>query len=129
METLCVSNSEMVMSNLEHDIAPIISDASEPPFGELPFAPSRPAFNRTSTQKVYLVTSILIGLILVGSLIAFLSGRSHLDPIAPHFVMEVEGMHCPLQCGLRMASALETIKWVIPDTVTTNPKDGLSHSP
>ena len=29
METLCVSYSEMVMSNLERDIPPIISDASE----------------------------------------------------------------------------------------------------
>ena len=113
------------MSILEKDIAPIISDTSEAPFGEFPFAPSRPAFNRTSTRRVYFVTSILIGLVVVGSVVAYLSSRSHVDPNAPYFVMEVEGMHCPLQCGLRMASALETIKWVIPESVTTNPKTGV----
>jgi hypothetical protein len=119
------SNAEMGMSNLENDIALNISDTSETPFGELPSALSRPAFNRTSTRRVYFATSILIGLILVGSVIVYLSGRSHVDPNAQHFVMEVEGMHCPLQCGLRMASALETIRWVIPESVTTNPKTGV----
>jgi hypothetical protein len=112
------------MSNLKQESTP--NNTSETSFDEFSFVPAAPALNRTSTRRVYFVASILIGLVLVGTSVAYFSrSKSHVDPNAPQFVMEVSGMHCPLQCGLRMASALETLKWVIPDSVAANPKTGV----
>jgi hypothetical protein len=110
------------MSNLKES-APNTTESS---FDDFSLIPSAAALNRSSTRRVYFVATILIGLVLVGTSVAYLSRpTSHVDPNAPQFVMEVSGMHCPLQCGLRMASALGTLKWVIPDSVTANPNTGV----
>ena len=42
----------------------------------------------------------------------------------PRVELEIAGMHCPIQCGLRVAAALESLPWVVPGFVTANPKTG-----
>jgi len=42
----------------------------------------------------------------------------------PEVVVEVIGLHCPIQCGLKVASELEKIPGVLPKTVSANPKTG-----
>lgn len=32
---------------------------------------------------------------------------------------------CPIQCGLRVTTALETLPWVVPGSVTADPKTGV----
>jgi hypothetical protein len=73
-----------------------------------------------------LVAAVLIGLLVVGTVLAYLSRpTSRVDPNAPRVVMEVGGMHCPIQCGLRVESALEALPWVVPGSVTANTKAGV----
>jgi hypothetical protein len=73
----------------------------------------------------WLIPSATVLLILAGTAIAYLSRPTHqVDPNAPRVVMEVSGMHCPIQCGLRVSSALETLPWVVPESVTANTTTG-----
>ena len=39
--------------------------------------------------------------------------------------MEVSGIHCPIQCGLRVAKSLEKLPFVLPGSVTAKPKTGV----
>jgi hypothetical protein len=48
-----------------------------------------------------------------------------IDPGAPRVRLEVRGMHCPIQCGLRVTSSLERLPWVVPNSVTADPRTGL----
>lgn len=65
-------------------------------------------------------------LLVAASVTGYWSTRPEpVDPSASQVVVEVIGMHCPIQCGLRVAKALETLPFVLPDSVTANPRTGI----
>ena len=65
-------------------------------------------------------------MVVIVTALAYLSRpTSEVDPHAPRVTAGVRGMHCPIQCGLRVASALETLPWVVPGSVTADPKAGV----
>jgi hypothetical protein len=74
-------------------------------------------------------TRIVFGCVaacVIGMLAIYLSRpTTHVDPNAPRVVAEVNGMHCPLQCGLRVQAALHTLPFVLPGSVSANPKTGV----
>ena len=106
--------------------APNADDATGTAFAEIPYVPAVSTLNRPTSRKKSLVLSALAGAAVIGVVVAYLSRpTSHVDPYAPTVVAEVSGMHCPIQCGLRGASALETLPFVLPGSVTANPKTGV----
>lgn len=105
---------------------PNADDATGTAFAEIPYVPAVSALNRPMSRKKLLVLSALAGAAVIGAVVAYLSHpTSHVDPHAPRVVAEVSGMHCPIQCGLRVASALEKLPFVLPGSVTANPKTGV----
>lgn len=101
------------------------TEALSTAFAEIPFVPAA-AFNRQSGRARRIGAPVLLGLVVVGTAVAYLAVPSNaVDPNAPRVEIEVRGMHCPIQCGLRVAAALESLPWVIPGSVTANPKSGI----
>jgi hypothetical protein len=97
------------------------SNGPESPFANLPL----PARKRGPGSGIGYGLLALVGLTVVGALLAyFFVTPAEPDPKAPRVDLEVTGMHCPLQCGLRVASALETLPWVLPRSVQPNLKTG-----
>ena len=61
-----------------------------------------------------------------GSAAYFAGGHSKSVPAdSPHVVVEVTGLHCPIQCGLRISKSLKSIPYVTYESVTANPKTGI----
>jgi len=84
-----------------------------------PVIPRRSHRSRTAAI-VTLITLSTLGV--AGVVFARSVSRSSQD--GPRVEVEVEGMHCPIQCGMKVAAALETLSWVVPGSVTANPKTG-----
>ncbi len=106
--------------------APNTDDATGTAFAEIPFIPAASALSSPTSRKRSLIVSALVGAVVIGVVVAYLSRpTSRVDPNAPRVVAEVSGMHCPIQCGLRVASALEKLPFVLPGSVTANPKTGV----
>lgn len=119
-------DGEMSMPNENQDETPNADSGTEAEFAEMPLVPAASASGRAPGRVRRLVAPALIGVFVVGTALAYLSRPTNrLDPNAPRVVMEVGGMHCPIQCGLRVASALEPLPWVVPGSVTANPKTGV----
>ena len=110
----------------EHD-APNAVDTADAAFAEIPYTPAESALSRrTPSRWRRVVVLSLVGLVTVGTAVAYsLRPDSRVDPNAPRVVLEVSGMHCPMQCGLRATSALESLPWVVPGSVTANPGTGV----
>lgn len=93
-------------------------------FSELPHVPAARTLVRSTRMRWGLAT--VLTLIAVGTVTLYISRPvAHVDPDGPLVVVEVKGMHCPIQCGLRVTSALESLPWVVKGSVTTNPKTGI----
>jgi hypothetical protein len=113
------------MSNSPELLATNPTESPDTAFTEIPLQAASSAVQRQSSRLRWLIPSTTILLILVVTAVAYLSRpEKHVDPNAPRVVMEVSGMHCPIQCGLRVSSALETLPWVVPESVTANTKTG-----
>ena len=107
------------MSDPNADASPHAGDA----FAVIPFVPAAPS--RPSSRR-RLVVCALLGLFVTGTVVAYLlRPTTDVDPNAPRVRVEVRGMHCPIQCGLRVASALEALPWVVRGSVTANPRTGI----
>jgi hypothetical protein len=114
------------MSIGERDDAPNVDSEAGTAFTEIPLIPAASASGRGPGRVRRLVAPVLIVLLVVGMVLAYLSRPAgEVDPNAPRVVAEMRGMHCPIQCGLRVASALETLPWVVPGSVTANPTTGV----
>ena len=106
--------------------APNADDATGLAFAEIPYMPAASALSRPTSRMRSLVVSGFVAAAVIGIVVAYLSRpTNHVDPNAPRVVVEVSGMHCPIQCGLRVSSALERLPFVVPDSVTANPKTGV----
>lgn len=114
------------MADEEQRDGPNADDGTEAVFADIPDIPAVSAFNRPTSRKKLLVLSALVGAAVIGMVVAYLSRpTSRVDPNAPRVVAEVTGMHCPIQCGLRVAASLEKLPVVLPGSVTANPKTGV----
>ena len=106
--------------------APNSEDAKGTAFAEIPFISAASALSRPTSRKRSLIVSTLVGAVVIGMAVAYLSRpTNHVDPNAPRVIAEVSRMHCPIQCGLRVASALEKLPFVLPRSVSANPKTGV----
>ena len=106
--------------------SPNADDATGMAFAEIPFIPAASALSRPTSRKRSLVVSAFVAAAVIGMVATYLSRpTNHVDPNAPRVVVEVSGMHCPIQCGLRVAAALEKLPFVLPGSVTANPKTGV----
>jgi len=95
-------------------------------FADLPRVPASATLTGPATRArswiVYgFVTAGVVGMLAV----YLLRPSSAVDPNAPRVVVEVTGLHCPIQCGLRVAASLERLPFVRPGSVTANPKTGI----
>ncbi len=106
--------------------APDTDDASGAAFAAFPRVPVattlRPQPNAWRLRTVF--GCMVAGV--VGMLAVYPTRpTSGVDPNAPRVVAEVTGMHCPIQCGLRVQAALEKLPFVLSGSVTANPKTGV----
>jgi hypothetical protein len=103
------------------------TDSAESPdaaFTEIPLQTTS-SVQPSPSKLRWLIPGAAILLILVGTAVAYmLRPDKQGDPNAPRVVMEVSGMHCPIQCGIRVSNALETLPWVVPESVTANTTTG-----
>jgi hypothetical protein len=77
-------------------------------FAEIPYIPAALALSRPRSRVRSLVVSAFVATAVIGMVVVYLSRpTNHVDPNAPRVVVEVIGMHCPIQCGLRVASSLK----------------------
>ena len=99
-------------------------EPDEPSFEAFPHAPAygQPVRKRSRvTKAIYTV----IALAVVGTTAAvMIAAPKAVDPNAPRVTVNVEGLHCPIQCGLRVSNSLEKLPWVVPGSVTANPATG-----
>ena len=106
--------------------APNADDATGMAFAEIPYVPAASALSRPTSRVRSWVASAFVATAGIGLVVEYLSRPTNrVDPNAPRVVAEVSGMHCPIQCGLRVASALEKLPFVLPGSVTANPKTGV----
>lgn len=106
------------------DSTPIhpVAGTPESPFADLPVRSPRVASPGGWRSLVLLVG---VGAVLVGSVLSYhFLAPVPVDPSAPRVRLAVRGMHCPIQCALRVRNALEALPWVVPDSVTADPKTG-----
>jgi hypothetical protein len=94
-------------------------------FAVIPFVPGATMSRAPNRWRRFVVCTVL-GVLATGTAVAYLfRPMTDVDSNAPRVRVEVHGMHCPIQCGLRVASALETLPWVVRGSVTTNSKTGV----
>lgn len=112
------------MQTVQPDEAAAPDAPAREAFAEIPLLPSAARQVRPSRRRGRLVAVALVGSVVIGLLAAHLTRPAEVDPNAPRVAAEVTGMHCPIQCGLRVASALEQLPFVVPGSVTANPQTG-----
>ena len=123
---LVASIRAIAMPDQNQRESPNADDATGTAFAEIPFIPAASALSRPTSRKRSWVLSIVVGVAVIGMVATDLSRPTNsVDPNAPRVVVEVSGMHCPIQCGLRVASALEKLPFVRPGSVTADPKTGI----
>ena len=106
--------------------APNADDATGMAFAEIPYVPAASVLSRPTSRVRSWVASAFVATAGIGLGVEYLSRPTNrIDPNAPRVVAEVSGMHCPIQCGLRVASGLEKLPFVLPGSVTANPKTGV----
>jgi copper chaperone CopZ len=83
-----------------------------------------PAVHRNRRSHTVAISALIAcsALCIAGVLFAQSINRPPQD--GPRVEVDVEGMHCPIQCGMKVAAALETLPWVVPGSITANPKTG-----
>ena len=109
----------------QHD-GPNADDGMGTVFADIPYIPAVSDFNRPTSRRQSRIVFGLVGAAVTGMLVVYLTRPTdRVDPHAPRVVAEVSGMHCPIQCGLRVASALEKLPFVLPGSETANPKTGV----
>lgn len=89
--------------------------------GELPLEfTGRRTVASSTARRLTLPIAMAAAATLAGGVWAFaeFAGPS---PVGPAIEVEVGGMHCPVQCGLRVATALERLPWVAKRSVLANP--------
>lgn len=104
----------------EGDLAPDMREA----FGDLPFVPGAATARGARARRGRWLAGALVVAACAGVAVAYLVRPAEPDPNAPRAVLEVEGMHCPIQCGLRVTGALERLPFVFPGSVTASPQTG-----
>ena len=103
-----------------------VNDTPGMAFSQIPYIPADSALSKSTSRMRLLVVSAFVAASVIGMVAAYLFlPTNHDDPNAPRVVAEVSGMHCPIQCGLRVSAALERLPFVLPGTVTANPKTGV----
>jgi len=96
---------------------------TDPQFNSIPVIPVRPAAGDGRLRVAFVVLLALVG---VGTAVGYAVSPSREVPAdAPRVVVDVIGMHCPLQCGPRAAGAVESLTWAIPGSVTANIRTGV----
>ncbi len=106
--------------------APNADEATGLAFAEIPYIPAASALSRPTSRRRSFVVSAFVATAVIGMVVVYLSRpANHVDPNAPRVVVDVTGMHCPVQCGLRVAAALEKLPFVLHGSVTANPKTGV----
>jgi len=116
---------EIAMLDENQHEAPNSDDATGMAFAEIPYIPAS-ALNRSPSRKRSLVVSAFLAATVIGTLVAYLCRPTNdIDPNAPRVVVDVSGMHCPIQCGLRVTSSLEKLPFVLLGSVTANPRTGV----
>lgn len=114
------------MPDQDQQQAPNADEATGMAFAEIPYIPAASALSRPTSRVRSLVVSAFVATAVIGMVVVYLSRpTNHVDPNAPRVVVEVSGMHCPIQCGLRVAAALEKLPFVLRGSVTANPKTGV----
>jgi|GEM_PF-3563326 len=115
------------MTDRNRHEAPNPDDATRTAFAEIPFVPAAWTSRRPASRTRSLVVSAFAAMAAIGIVVVAYLARptDRIDPNAPRVVAEVIGMHCPIQCGLRVASALEKLPFVLPGSVTANPRTGV----
>jgi len=98
---------------------------AEAPFTEFPAVSAIDRVARDHSRSSSFRWIALLGLTVIGSGLAYQLCSTHVDPNAPRVEVEVTGMHCPLQCGLRVESAVESLPGVIRGSVTANLDTGV----
>ncbi|QDU19590.1 hypothetical protein [Urbifossiella limnaea] len=100
-----------------------MNSASDPPFDSIPVVTLRPAAGDGRLRAAIVVLLALVG---VGTAVGYAVRPSREVPAdTPRVVVDVIGMHCPLQCGPRAAGAVESLPWAIPGSVTANIRTGV----
>ena len=95
-------------------------------FAEIPFVRAQTPSTRGLKRIGAWAFAGMLAFTAVASALAYRANEQRLsEERAPRAVVEVSGMHCPVQCGMKVAAALETLPGVIPGTVTANPKTGI----
>jgi len=106
-----------------------VNDTPGMAFSQIPYIPADSALSKSTSRMRLLVVSAFVAASVIGMVAAYLFlPTNHDDPNAPRVVVEVSGMHCPIQCGLRVSAALERLPFVLPGTVTANPETGAGSS-
>jgi len=102
------------------------ADQAEGAFANLPRVPASATLSIPVTRaRPWIVYGFMTAGV-VGVLAVYLLRTSNeVDPNAPRVVVDVAGLHCPIQCGLRVAASLERLPFVLPGSVTANPKTGI----
>ena len=109
----------------QHD-GPNADDGMGTVFADIPYIPAVSAFDRPTSRRQSGIVFGFVGAAVIGMLVVFLTRPTDcVDPNAPRVVAEVTGMHCPIQCGPRVAASLEKLPFVLPGSVTANPKTGV----
>jgi hypothetical protein len=112
------------MQSVKPDEASAPEAPAEEAFAEIPLLPFTARQVRPGRRRRTLIAAALVGSVVIGLLVAYLTRPAEVDPNAPRVVAEVTGMHCPVQCGLRVAATLEQLPFVVPGSVTANPQTG-----
>jgi len=117
---------ENMMLDVKFPQAPTTDDSTATAFADIPHVPVASALSRPTNRRQSRIVFGCVAAGVVGLLVIYLTRpTNHVDPNAPRVVAEVTGMHCPIQCGLRVAASLIRLPFVQPGSVTANPKTGV----
>lgn len=84
-------------------------------------ATPRPAHSR---GRAALIPALVVACVVASGIAWAVLAPREVQPTGPRVGMDVRGMHCPIQCGLRAANALESLPWVVKGSTEADPKRG-----
>ena len=103
----------------------LAADSSHPAFAEIPHVPVAAMSVSARAWRSRIVYGC-VAACADGLLAVYLTrSTSEVDPNAPRVSAIVSGIHCPIQCGLRVGKSLERLPFVVPGSVTADPRTGI----
>ncbi len=76
------------------------------------------------SARVWVVAGVIVVIFVTSGVLWATRTQPEVPATAAKVTIEVQGMHCPIQCPARARVAIESLSFVVPDSIGANTEQG-----